>query len=173
MNSTIVAMAGLPATGKSTLAARLAQEVNGIVLDKDRIRAAVFPPQFIEYSRQQDDLCMNMLLTAAEYLLRSHPIPFVFLDGRPFARTYQIEQVASFADRLQCRLKIIQTGCSEATVRARLQQQSSSHPASNRDLDLYESLKGDWQEITYPKLLVNTDESLSQAVNVSLSYLRE
>ena len=38
----IVIMAGLPGTGKSTLARALAQRLAGAVLDKDEIRAALF-----------------------------------------------------------------------------------------------------------------------------------
>ncbi len=48
-------MAGLPGTGKSTLARTLAAKLNGVVLDKDLVRAAVFNEQWIEYSREQDD----------------------------------------------------------------------------------------------------------------------
>jgi predicted kinase len=43
-------MAGLPGTGKSTLARVLANDLGGVVLDKDVIRAALFPAALIEYS---------------------------------------------------------------------------------------------------------------------------
>ena len=52
----IVLMAGLPGTGKSTLARELAARTSGRVLSKDEIRHAIFLPDEIEYSTRQDDL---------------------------------------------------------------------------------------------------------------------
>ncbi|MGH9567936.1 MAG: AAA family ATPase, partial [Candidatus Angelobacter sp.] len=63
----IVIMAGFPGTGKTTLANALAQQTAGVVLNKDEIRAALFPPVEIEYSTAQDDFCMRVLLDAAAY----------------------------------------------------------------------------------------------------------
>src|SRR5947209_2269421 len=45
----LIAMAGLPGTGKSTLARQMARALSGVVLDKDVIRAALFPPALVEY----------------------------------------------------------------------------------------------------------------------------
>ena len=41
----IVLMAGLPGTGKTTLARELAQRTQGALLSKDEIRAALFSPK--------------------------------------------------------------------------------------------------------------------------------
>jgi len=65
----IVIMAGLPGTGKSTLARALAQRLPGTVLDKDAIRAALFQPPHVEYSLAQDDFCQEIMLQTAAYLL--------------------------------------------------------------------------------------------------------
>jgi adenylylsulfate kinase len=51
----LIAMAGLPGSGKSTLAARLEERLGAVVLDKDRVRAALFPPRVLDYSAAQDD----------------------------------------------------------------------------------------------------------------------
>ena len=55
----IVLMAGLPATGKSTLARELGRRTSGRVLSKDEVRHALFLPGEIEYSTGQDDFCLN------------------------------------------------------------------------------------------------------------------
>ena len=51
----VVIMAGLPGSGKSTVARALAERLPATVLDKDVIRAALFAPAHVEYSRVQDD----------------------------------------------------------------------------------------------------------------------
>jgi predicted kinase len=56
----LIAMAGLPGTGKSTLAHHLADACASIVLDKDSIRAALFPIDQVEYSTRQDDFCFKL-----------------------------------------------------------------------------------------------------------------
>ncbi|HEY6768446.1 MAG TPA: AAA family ATPase, partial [Candidatus Sulfotelmatobacter sp.] len=113
-------LAGLPGTGKTTLARALAAQSGGRVLSKDEIRHTVFLPEEIEYSSRQDDFCVELLLRTAGYLLQSQPQQKVFLDGRPFSRRYQIENVITAAASIHQPWKILECVCSEATARQRL-----------------------------------------------------
>ena len=108
----LIAMAGPPGTGKSTLARRIASELKGVVLDKDQVRAALFPLEYIEYSPPQDDLVVGCMLQVAEYMFKKYPSIAVLIDGRPFSRRYQIEAVADFAAKLGEPFRIIR--CSGA-----------------------------------------------------------
>ncbi len=66
--TTWVLFAGLPGTGKSTLAKALAERLGAAILDKDRVRGALFPGLLTDYSAEQDQLCMRAMLEAAAYL---------------------------------------------------------------------------------------------------------
>ena len=108
----IALMAGLPGTGKSTLARELAACTSGRVLSKDEIRHAIFLPEEIEYSTRQDDYCLQVMLETARYLLARNPARAIFLDGRPFSRRYQIDNVIAVADSLRqrvahCRVRVL------------------------------------------------------------------
>src|SRR5271165_7494650 len=92
-----VIMAGLPGTGKSALAEALAKRLKGIVLSKDKVRAALFPPGAITYSSGQNDFCMSVVLMAAQRVAAGRAVPFIFLDGRTFSRTHHVIQVARAA----------------------------------------------------------------------------
>src|SRR5579862_3027959 len=108
----LIAMAGLPATGKSALARPLADACAGIILDKDAIRAALFPADLIEYSTGQDDFCMSIMFQVASYVLRHGPSRHVILDGRTFSRRYQVAALEQLAEELMVPLKIIVCICS-------------------------------------------------------------
>jgi len=164
----VVVMAGLPGTGKSTLSKLLSAELRGVVLDKDVIRAGLFPEPWIEYSQEQDDFCMQVLLQTATYLIGKTSPPFLFIDGRPFAFQYQIDFVMKWAADLECSTKIIYTTCSDDNARHRL---TGVHPARNRNYDFYLKLKAVFEEIRYPKLSLNTDEPLDSSLQECLAYL--
>ena len=68
-DSMLIAMAGLPGTGKSTLAAPLASDL-GVLLNKDDVQALLFPPPVLDYSREQDDLVMQAIYAAAADIAR-------------------------------------------------------------------------------------------------------
>jgi adenylylsulfate kinase len=156
----IVVMAGLPGTGKSTLARALAEETGGIVLNKDVLRADLFPKEFVEYSKEQDDFVQDLMLRTAEYLLARYPRLTVFFDGRTFSRRYQIERVIETAERLGTSWRIIECVCPEDVARRRIEQ-ARRHPAKNRTFELYLKIRDEFEEITYPKLVVDTGGAMS------------
>ncbi len=169
----IVLMAGLPASGKSTLCRALARQLNGVVLDKDKIRSALFSPADIEYSTAQDDFCMAVAMDAVAYILQNNPARFVFVDGRPFSRTYQINDVVMSAQKLEQPWGILECICSEDTARKRLAEQAASgeHLASNRDYALYRRMRDQFEEIILPKTVIDTDEPVDTCIARSLAAI--
>lgn len=170
----IVLMAGLPGTGKSTLARELAARVSGRVLSKDEIRHALFLPEEIEYSSRQDDYCLKVMMETADYLLARNPARAIFFDGRPFSRRYQIENVITAADSLQQPWRIFECDCSDEIARARLaaDAEGAAHPAGNRDYHLYLEVKSRFEAITHPKTVIDTEQPLESCVQQALAALR-
>lgn len=169
---TFIFMAGLPGTGKSTLAQALAKELNGIVLSKDTLRAALFPGLLTDYSRQQDDLCFGMLLDAARYLSQRRRTDFIFLDGRTFSQKEQIEQAIQVAQDTGCAWKIIRATCADSIAEARLVKDANTHPAANRTVALYREVRARSEPITNQHLEIDTSQPLEVSVLQALAYLR-
>jgi adenylylsulfate kinase len=164
----LILMAGLPGTGKSTLARALAPRLDGVVLDKDTLRTALFPPAGIEYSAKQDDFCMEIMLDVARYVMALGIARAVFLDGRTFSQSYQIERAIQGAGPASWR--ILECTCPEELAVQRIEQ-DLAHPAGNRGVGLYRTLRDSFEPITRPKLVVDTSASLEECVERCLGYL--
>jgi predicted kinase len=170
----IILLAGLPGSGKTTLGRELASRTAGRVLSKDEIRHALFLPEEIEYSSRQDDFCAEVMLETAAYLLRQDSSRTIFLDGRPFSRRYQIENVLTVANELHQPWRILECVCSEETAKRRLDAQSASsvHRAGNRDYKLYLEVRARFEAITMLKAVIDTDQHLDVCVTQALAALR-
>ena len=166
----IVVMAGLPGTGKSTLSRALAEEMGGVVLNKDILRADLFPEEFVEYSTEQDDFVQDLMVRTAGYLLVRHPKLAVFFDGRTFSRTYQVRNAIEAAQRLGTEWRIIECVCSEKVARRRIAK-ARKHPAKNRTIELYLKIRDQFEEIAQPKLVVDTGGAMEEAIAAARAYL--
>jgi predicted kinase len=168
----IVLMAGLPGSGKTTLAQELALRISGRVFNKDGVRHSLFAANEIEYSSRQDDFCLQVMLETAGYLLRRDQNRPVFLDGRPFSRRYQIENVLNAAASMRQSWRILECVCAEELVKQRLREQAEKHPAANRNYQLYLEVRSRFEAITFPKTVIDTEQPLEACVERALLALR-
>jgi predicted kinase len=170
----IVLMAGLPGAGKTTLALELARRTSGTVLSKDEFRHSLFRPDEIEYSTRQDDFVQDLMLNTAGYILSRAPEKFIFLDGRPFSRRYQIENVIAAANSLHQSWQIFECVCAEETIRQRLKadSQSGNHPARDRNYSLYLDVLARFEVIVHPKIVIDMEQSLSRCVEMAVAALQ-
>jgi hypothetical protein len=179
----IVIMAGLPGTGKSTLAQALAQRLPAMVLDKDTIRAALFQPPYIEYSQAQDDFCQQIMLQTAAYLLAKDARLHILLDGRTlscwmavhFLGDTSASGLSNSARRWGTRWAILECVCSEPAALGRLAEAvaANTHLAANRTPQLYRAIRKTWEPIDNPKLVIDTGGELALSVDRAQRYLSE
>lgn len=167
-------MAGLPGTGKTTLAEALSAELGevALLLDKDRVRHAIYGPAHTAYTREQDDFVVGLLHQAAARHLACADANTVILDGRTCLRRYQIRQALDLAAATGHQLHIVHCVCAEATARRRLAA-DTTHPAANRTGDLYTRLRDSADPITEPTALIDTDAAPETCLHRLMGYLRD
>lgn len=172
----LIALAGLPGTGKSTLAACLSAQLGGVVLCKDVVRAALFPPPILNYSSAEDEISMDAVFSAAAYIRKNFPEKAVLIDGRTFLRSYQIQDLRALGESLGEPIRIIECVCTDAVARQRLERDLSEgrHPAVNRTYDLYRAVRERADPILLPHLVIDTTtRTLDECVQECLGYLKE
>lgn len=167
----LVALAGLPGTGKSTLARLLAAELGGVVLSKDEVRATLFPPPLLDYSREQNDLAMTGVYAAALLTLDRDPDRVVILDARTYSQGYQVQDLFTWVGLGRHPVRVIECVCSDDVARDRLDRDAAAgtHPAGNRTFELYQGVKARAEPLTVPRLVLDTgttplDECVRRAV---------
>jgi predicted kinase len=167
----LIAMAGLPGSGKSALAARLAVALPAVIINKDTVRAAVFPPQEIEYTTAQDDFVLSLMYQAAAYLLKKGRT--VILDGRTFTRRVQRTELMKAASEAGVRVRIIFCTAPDDVIKERLERDvaAGTHPAADRDFDLYLRKKALVEPFEEPHLELNTVASLDDLSRLALDWL--
>jgi predicted kinase len=170
--TTWVLFAGLPGTGKSTLARALAERLGAAVLDKDRVRGALFPGALTDYSAEQDQLCMRAMLESAVYLTERQRTEYLFLDGRTFSTQAQIQEVLRAAERAGARWRIVHLTCADAVAEERLTRNDPAHPAKNRDPALYRTIKQHFEPIQQATLAVDTTLGVEGQLAVVEGYLK-
>jgi predicted kinase len=169
----IIAMAGLPGVGKSTLAGALSVWLDAVVLDKDLVRASLFPPSRVDYTRDQDDFCVDVMYRTAGWLLCRNPATIVILDGRNYARADQVATLRQLAVDLGVPLRIIECRCDDELALARIEQDRATarHPAADRDPALYRRVQAVADPIDPPKLVVDTGRSIAACLADCLAHL--
>ena len=169
----LVVMAGLPGTGKSTLAARLATALGVVVISKDVVRAAMFPAPVLDYTAEQDEIAMLAVYSAAEYVLSRTARP-VLVDGRTFSKPGQLDAPLALAAKLHIPLRVIECVCADEVARARIAEhhKAGAHPAGNRTPDLHARAKVQAVPLTVPRLTLDTGAlSVEECVQRALAYL--
>lgn len=167
----VIVFAGLPGTGKSTLARAVAARLDADVLDKDCVREALFGA-LVDYSRQQNDLASRAMYREVE-ALAAHGVEWAVLDGRTYTRRYQVEELREFALSIGIRLALVECVCADEVACSRIERDvlAHSHRARNRTPDLHAELRREQEPIEGEKLVLRTDvESLEDAVELVVEW---
>ncbi len=158
----LVMMSGLPGTGKTYLARRLAEKLPFVILETDCVRKALFsePTYSAEESGRVFQVCHALI---DKLLKRGVRIIFDATNLIEFQRAY----VYRIVDRVEAKLVIVRTVAPEEVVQARMHRrktQRSPTDISDADWRIYKRMAEREQPISRPYMVIDTSADLETAV---------
>ncbi|MCE7054242.1 AAA family ATPase [Algoriphagus sp. AGSA1] len=163
-NSLLVIVMGLPGSGKSYFAARLANEIGATHLQSDKIRVHMGLKG--KYSEADKNSVYKELCDQTKTLLENHKS--VVVDAT-FHLDFYRRLFYAMADKINVPVITLLIEADEETVRERLKKQRK---LSEADYNTYLRLKEDFDPVLHPFLhLYSTDSNVDSMLNQTVNYL--
>lgn len=160
----LVVVYGLPGSGKSYFASRLAERLEATCLSSDALRKELVDEP--RYSAEEKERVYENLFAKASAAL--HGGGSVVLDAT-FHTAARRQRVIQLADESGAALHWIEVFAAEPVLRARL---AMDRPDSDADYVVHEKIKREFEPVTEPHLrLESTQSNLAQMLDGALGYL--
>ena len=160
----IVIVLGLPGSGKSYFASRLAEVIQADYINSDQVRKEMFSKRM--YSEQEKGAVYNAMLEKMKSVVQLNKdlvidATFQREDSRQLFIRQLIGKVEFF---------FIEITANPDLIRRRLKKE---RPFSEADFDVYELTRHQWQPLSEPHLsLESTDENIDYMLDRAVNYLR-
>lgn len=158
----VIMVLGLPGSGKSYFAGRLAKKINAEYWNSDQIRKEVFPER--TYSDSEKKKVYEILLKKMQEAMDREKD--VVLD----ATFYKSKIREPFIMNSKENIAFIEVWADENIIQERLNR---TRPYSEADLKVYELLKRQWEPLQQPHLsLRSTNENIDVMLEKAVKYLK-
>ena len=151
----LVAVAGLPGVGKTTVSGAVAERLGAVRLRSDVLRKELFPDP--TYATAETETVYETLRgRAADRLAAGES---VVLDAT-FREQGRRERVAAVADDHGAAFHFVHVACADSVVRERLAAREGD--ASDADVRVYEQLKGEFDPVVRDHFRVDNSGTLAE-----------
>ena len=158
----VVLVIGLPGSGKSFFAARLAELTGAVYINSDRIRKELD----LYYTREEKLMVYDEMLRQAEKAVTEDR--HVVLDATFYTRDIRDR----FAEALQeiDELVFIEVMADEELIRERLKRPRED---SDANFEVYREIKEEWEPLRDEHLVLrSTDENIDSMLDQAVEYLQ-
>lgn len=164
----LLLLSGLPGTGKSFLARRLAEALPFVIIESDVVRKILFPQPLYtaQESRWVHRTCHALMAKLLKRGVR------VIYDATNLIE-YHRELVYRIAQKAGARLVIVKTVAREEVAQERLRaRQEEARELSDADWRVYRRMASRQEQVSHPHLVIDTSEDLEEAVAKVLRFIR-
>ncbi len=161
----MILVCGLPGSGKTYFASRLAQSIDAIHLSSDTMRRA--SGKWEIYDEATKATIYDAMLFRASALVTDGKV--VVLDATFYKKDIR-DQFVRAAMRLGAKYALIEIRASEETIRQRITQPRKD---SRADFDVYLKIRDAFEEITGDHLVLHSDDAgIDEMLVTAIEYLR-
>jgi len=161
----LIAICGLPGSGKSTIADILSKKIKAVVLRTDEIRRKLIEKP--SYTESEKELVYKVMFIIAEYLLKQG-IPCI-LDAT-FNREERRREVVKLAEKINVPFIFVECVCNEEIIRERLK--AGGRFSSDANWDVYLKLKREFEPIMENHIVIDTSGEVEETVNGLIEKLK-
>ncbi len=158
----IIVVFGLPGSGKSYFASRLAKLIDADYVNSDRVRKSMFPVR--SYSEEEKTAVYNEMLELTRRAIRQNRN--IVLDA-----TFHKDDIRrKFIDEGRGDVVFIEVSAEEGIIKERLKQKRVD---SEADLEVYKLIKEKWETLQGDRLvLISSDNNIEDMLHQAVDYLK-
>jgi predicted kinase len=164
ITSVIIIVCGLPGSGKSFFAAKLARMLNSGYVNSDAVRKQLVAEK--TYSDKEKLAVYDAMLQQMNLFTDQNKN--VVLDGTFYKKEIREQFKAAAKDKAT--IIFIEVKATEYLIRERVQK---SRPGSDADFEVYKKLKKEWERLEEEHLVLqSTNENLWALLNTAVAYIQ-
>ncbi len=157
----LVAVSGLPGTGKSYFCRKLAERLPFVVLESDALRKALFPPP--NYSLEESSHLFRTIHLLIVRLLKKGVS--IILDATNLSERHR-EYLYNIADRLGAKLILVRVEAPPEVVLSRLKSRiENAESKSDADWAVYQKMKSSVDDIRRKHYVVDTSRDITPVLD--------
>lgn len=160
----LILIAGLPGTGKSTLAKALAKRLDAVHLNSDVIRKEILEER--TYSEEEKKLVYNKLLEQVEKEIKNGKT--VIIDATFYKKELR-EEAIEIAKRNNEEYCIIKCILDEKIIKERIERRVSEE--SEADFEVYKKIKEQFEKIEENHSEINTSKEMEVQLDEAMHHL--
>ena len=155
----LILVCGLPGTGKTTVAKKIADKTGSFVFNTDIIRKELFKKP--RYTDKEKELVYKLLFEMAEKFLRS--TKNVILDGTFYKKEFR-DELKGIAKRAKSDFHLVEVRCDERVLRKRVGKRKKKRTPSDADFEVYRKIKKEYEPIREKHFVVDTGKDWEKQI---------